>query len=86
MEQVVKERLDSLIHNFDCCKCDKCVEDMEAIALNAIPPKYVNSEKGELYGKVGMMNLHNHHKVDLEIIRAIDFVSKKPRHEMPVSS
>jgi competence protein ComFB len=81
MEQVVKERLNELIHNFEGCKCEKCMEDMEAIALNAIPPKYVNSEKGALYGKVGMMDLHNHHNVDLEIIRAIDFVTKKPRHD-----
>jgi competence protein ComFB len=86
MEQVVSERLGALIHNFECCKCEKCLEDMEAIALNAIPPKYVNSEKGELYGKVGMMNIQNHHLVDLEIIRAIDFVSKKPRHEIAVQA
>jgi competence protein ComFB len=80
MEQVVRDRLFELIHNFEGCRCEKCIDDMEAIALNAIPPKYVNSEKGALFGKVGTMDLHNHHQIDLEIIRAIDFVSKNPKH------
>ncbi len=44
MESVVRGRLEFLLQEVDCCKCDKCMDDMMALALNALKPKYVNSQ------------------------------------------
>ncbi|MDE5742097.1 MAG: late competence development ComFB family protein, partial [Oscillospiraceae bacterium] len=52
MEEVVRERLDVFLKDVDCCKCDTCIGDMMAMALNTLKPKYVNSKKGALFTKL----------------------------------
>ncbi len=40
-ELAVKERLNEALKRFKCCECDRCIKDIMAIAVNALPPKYV---------------------------------------------
>ena len=40
-ELAVKERLNEALNRFKCCECDRCIKDIMAIAVNALPPKYV---------------------------------------------
>ena len=40
-ELAVKERLNEALNRFKCCECDRCIKDIMAIAINALPPKYV---------------------------------------------
>ena len=55
--------------------------DIKAIALNALPQKYVVTRKGELYAKVN--TLQNQFEVDIiaAITRASVIVGRNPRHE-----
>ena len=41
MENFVGERIEAMLEAEDCCKCERCVDDMKAIALNKLPAKYV---------------------------------------------
>ena len=34
MENIVEEKLHRMLESEDCCKCDRCFEDMKAKALN----------------------------------------------------
>lgn len=79
-EEIVRNRIDILLKEYDCCKCDFCVNDMMAIALNNIKPAYVNTEKGVLFKRIMNLKQQNSADIDIEILKAINMVSSKPNH------
>lgn len=82
MEDIVSHKLENLLKLMNLCKCDKCRLDIMAIALNDLPPKYVVTDKGELYIKI--RELEQQFEVDVEtaIVKAAMFVSKNPKHDI----
>jgi competence protein ComFB len=84
MEEVVLHLMDSVLEDIDMCKCELCLMDIAALALNNLPPKYVATEKGELYSKVN--SLRNQFEVDVitAIAKAAVIVKAAPRHEIAV--
>ena len=81
MEDVVIHLLYNLVKDREyVCKCEKCLSDIAAIALNRLPPHYVVSEKGEVYSKVLNMSIQFEADVTTAILEAIERVSKNPRH------
>ena len=53
---------------------------MLAYALNSIPPKYVNSAKGELFGRIDSSKMQNSVDIDIAVAKAISVVSASPKH------
>ena len=81
METIVLNYLDSVFEKYpNCCKCEKCRQDIVMLALNHLPPKYVSSDKGNVFAKLSLMELENEVIVIEEIAKAIEIVSKSPRH------
>lgn len=82
MEQLVSSKLEERLAKTDCCKCEKCIDDMMAIALNRLPSKYVSTPRGELFSRVGS-SLEKQSTLDIEfaVVSAIEFVSNHPHHE-----
>lgn len=80
MEDVVRERLKVILKDTDCCKCEQCIEDILAMSLNTIKPKYANSSAGELFGRVDAMVSQNSVDIDVAISRAVNAVRSMPRH------
>lgn len=78
MEDIVRERLNVHLKETDCCKCDVCIGDMMAMALNALKPKYVNSKKGELFSKIDSTKYQNTVDIDVAVSKAIATVSASP--------
>ncbi len=81
MESVVIERLDSLLADADCCKCERCKGDMLAMALNSLKPKYVNSHKGELFSRIDATKYQNTIDIDVAVAKAIEVVSSSPHRD-----
>lgn len=81
MEDVVAHKTDDLLKIMNICKCEKCRADIMAIALNKLPPKYVVTDKGELFSKVRELEQQFEVDVEMEVIKAAVFVGKNPRHE-----
>lgn len=81
MEEVVKDRLEVLLKEHDCCKCDTCKGDMLAMALNTLKPKYVNSKKGELFSKLNASKMQNTVDIDVAVAKAISVVSSSPHRK-----
>ncbi len=52
MEEVVFLVMKDIVKDINVCTCEKCSLDIAAIALNDLPPKYIVSEKGELYSRI----------------------------------
>lgn len=81
MEEVVKDRLEVLLKEHDCCQCDTCKGDMLAMALNTLKPKYVNSRKGELFSKLNASKMQNTVDIDVAVAKAISVVSSSPHRK-----
>lgn len=79
-EELVRSRTSDLLKDYDCCKCEKCVNDMMAIALNNLKPAYVNTTEGVLIKRVSNMTPQRTADVDIEVIKAIRLVSSNPKH------
>lgn len=82
MENIVKDRLDEMLHSEDCCKCERCVEDMTALALNKLPSRYVSTHNGELFSKINSLIRQNSVDLNIAVAEAIACVSKKPAHDI----
>ncbi len=81
MESSVEHFLPNLLIVFpNICKCEKCILDIKALALNALPPHYVASTKGDMYSRIDEMNVQFETDVLKALIDAIGVVSKRPKH------
>ena len=81
MEAIVEERLEQLLEEAECCKCEDCKLDMMAYALNMLQPKYVNSRKGELFGRIESTKYQNSVDIEIAISKAIVTVGSAPNHD-----
>lgn len=82
MEVTVDAFLPHLLAKYpDICKCEECMEDIKAIALNNLKPAYFVSHEGLLYSKVDEMT--SQYRADLtgELTKAIEIVNHNPRHQ-----
>ncbi len=82
MEVAVDHNLEQLLKAFPyICTCEKCVIDIKAIALNNLKPHYVVTDEGEMWTRVGELNLQFETDVLKALIDSISVVNAKPRHE-----
>jgi len=83
-EKIIDYLIDKIFDEYnDICKCEKCILDVKAIALNSMPPKYVVTNKGELYTKLNI-EFNNQQIIDATkaITQAIELVMCNPQHEL----
>jgi competence protein ComFB len=66
------------------CKCNECVLDMAAVALNAIKPLYRVSLLGGLYTANAMDEKTYASSIRQAVFRAIEKVRKNPSHDVEV--
>lgn len=62
------------------CKCHKCEQDVAAIALNALPPRYVTSFESRNKAFKELNTPEMNEVINKAIIHAIHQVGKYPRH------
>jgi hypothetical protein len=78
-ENLVLKKLDAALRKMNCCRCDRCKQDIVAIALNNLKPMYVVAAMDEIEQRI-----HNSKdigsKVTTEVIKAVLAVRKNPRH------
>ena len=82
MEDVVSFYLPLVLKDFngDVCTCAKCLEDIKAIALNNLKPHYTSTKNERVYAKLYELNMQFQADVIQQLTRAVDKVSKNPRH------
>ena len=81
MEEIVFNSLKEVLQDINVCSCEKCMLDIAAIALNDLPPKYIVTEKGELYSKINALKQQFEVDVIAAITKAAVLVKRRPRHE-----
>lgn len=80
MEEIVYEKMDKVVNSLECCTCEKCRADIAAYVLNHVAPRYVASEKGELFSKVQEMTQNNETEIVMKIVSAAEIIKGSPRH------
>ena len=66
------------------CRCNDCILDMAAMALNTVKPLYRVSLLGSLYAATTMDEKTYASSVRDAVFRAIEKVRKNPSHEVVV--
>ncbi|MBF0498605.1 MAG: late competence development ComFB family protein [Candidatus Riflebacteria bacterium] len=81
MEAFVEMAMDEILSKrSDVCGCERCRLDQTALSLNALPPRYVVSDFGEVVTNLDLDS--SQHKADcmVAVLQAIEIVRKNPRH------
>lgn len=81
MEEIVGIFIDDVLRDLNVCRCKKCMMDISAMALNQLPPRYIVTEKGELYSKINTLKQQFEVDVIAAIARAAVLVKRSPRHD-----
>jgi competence protein ComFB len=76
---VLEELEQQLNEDNDICKCQECVLDMAAYALNHIAPNYRVSLLGKLYANTG--NEKYMSEIKKAVKEAISKIKKNPSHD-----
>ena len=83
-ENLVLKELERQLESFTepICRCNDCVVDMAAMALNAVRPLYRVSLLGSLYTSHAMDEQEYAAKVREAVFNAIEKVRKNPSHDI----
>lgn len=82
-EEIVRGLVSFLLHGTEYqtfCHCHECEMDVVAIALNALPPKYVSTVDARDRAFKYLNTPENIEQINKQIIRAIHLVGRNPRH------
>ncbi|WP_332646384.1 late competence development ComFB family protein [Lysinibacillus sp. 54212] len=82
-EEIVRGLVSFLLHGTEYqtfCHCEQCEMDIVAIALNALPPKYVASKESRDAAFERLNTPEHIEEINKQIIRAIHIVGRNPRH------
>ncbi len=80
MEYVVEDAVRKITekeegHTFS----EKDLADIEALALNSLPPRYIVTEKGEVFSKVDELSIQFQADVTRAVMQALSRVKENPR-------
>ena len=83
MEELVWSHLNRVLESYpeNLCRCQRCQNDLAALALNFLPPRYVATDRGEIFTKIRGLEAQFTVDVISAISMAAVIVSKNPRHE-----
>ncbi len=78
-EKLVLSKLEATLKKMNCCRCDRCKEDIVAIALNNLKPMYMVASRRDIEIKIHSMKDMGS-EITTEVIKAALTVRKNPRH------
>jgi competence protein ComFB len=82
-EVMVNSLVDSVLKDYpDLCKCSKCVLDIEALALDKLPSRYVVTRSGEVFKKLDELDKQYYADTVASIVAAAMIVKEKPMHDI----
>ena len=63
------------------CRCEKCRYDIAALAMNFLPPRYVVTDRGQIYTKIKALEQQFTIDIVSAITHAVKVVSSAPQHQ-----
>ena len=80
LEEVMRLEAPKVMKGLEMCGCDRCINDVLAIALNSIPPKYVVTQRGALFAKISAYGTQYQTDIFAHLTKACVTVGKAPSH------
>ena len=71
-----------IIQNINICRCNECIDDIKAKALNNIKPHYVTGKIGEVYSEYNMLDYQNSTTIVMEVAKAIEHINNNRKHNL----
>ncbi|MBO8158126.1 late competence development ComFB family protein [Thermosyntropha sp.] len=82
VEKMAWDKLDTVLNSKEnICKCEKCRADMIAYALNKLKPRYVSTERGEVFVRAQYMDVDLSAAILVALTEAVEVVGKNPHHD-----
>ena len=81
MEEIIDDEIMEIIKHIEMCKCEKCIDDIKAIALNNLEPKYFSTHKGEVYNKINELKTQFRVEIVKEVVKGTEIVKKHTMHK-----
>ena len=80
MQVLVEEQAPKYIQMFGLCSCRRCMEDVKALALNHLPPKYVVLERGDMIPRLTVYEGKFSSDITAQLLHACKVVMQTPHH------
>lgn len=86
MEQLVENYIKSYWPSLKMpCACEICENDVMAMTLNSLPPRYVSKEAGRVFVKIQYTKEQYQADIIRELTMASEKVAANPSHEIESS-
>ncbi|MBN2853170.1 MAG: late competence development ComFB family protein [Clostridia bacterium] len=82
MKDLIDDEIEGILKNVKMCKCEKCIDDIKAIALNNLKPRYYSTHLGEVYSKTNILATQFRVEVIKELTVASELVRHHTKHEI----
>ena len=80
MQVLVEEKAPKYVKMFGLCSCERCMEDVKALTLNHLPPKYVVLEQGDMIPRLTVYEGKFSSDITAQLLKACKVVSDTPHH------
>jgi len=80
VEELVKTKVPPITESLSMCVCSKCVNDVLAVALNHLPPKYVVTRQGQLFAKLHSYESQYAADIMSAVTKACVKIKSDPKH------
>lgn len=80
MQVLVEEKAPKYIEMFGLCSCKRCLEDVKALTLNHLPPKYVVLERGDMIPRLTVYEGKFSSDITAQLLQACKLVMERPHH------
>lgn len=81
MQVLVEEKAPKYIKMFGLCQCERCLEDVKALTLNHLAPKYVVLERGDMIPRLTVYEGKFSSDITAQLLQACKVVMQTPHHD-----
>lgn len=81
MQVLVEEKAPKYIQMFGLCSCRRCLEDVKALTLNHLAPKYVVLERGDMVPRLTVYESKFGSDITAQLLQACKLVMERPHHD-----
>lgn len=80
-EMMLKAIKDITDERPNMCRCERCLQDIAALALNEVSPRYVSSDRGKVFTRLDELDHRFYAKCWVVAFDAVKRVEANPHHE-----
>lgn len=81
MQVLVEEKALKYIQMFGLCQCKRCLEDVKALTLNHLPPKYVVLAEGDRVPRLTVYEGRYGSDITAQLLKSCKAVMQRPHHD-----